>query len=75
MSDIIKSHKDLAVHLGIPDEALHAAIADKALERIAELEASRKKDCVDFFQWWWITPGKNTDQGYDQWLELKGADR
>ena len=32
-------------------------------------QASRKADCVAFFQWWWNQPGNNTEQGYDAWQD------
>ncbi len=37
--------------------------------RIAELEADRKTDCVNFFRWFWNQPGTNAEQGYDEWLK------
>jgi hypothetical protein len=43
----------------------------KQRTRIAELEADRKRDCVDFFRWFWNQPGSNTEQGYDSWLDSK----
>lgn len=42
-------------------------------QRIKDLEADRKKDCTDFFYWWFNQPGTNTQAGYDEWLESKGA--
>ena len=38
---------------------------------IEQLQASRKRDCVDFFRWFWNQPGTNAEQGYDKWLSLQ----
>ena len=39
--------------------------------RIAELEGERKRDCCEFFRWFWNSPGTNAEQGYDEWKTLK----
>jgi hypothetical protein len=32
----------------------------------------RKRDCVEFFQWFWNQPGTNAEQGYDEWRASLG---
>ena len=36
--------------------------------RIEQLEGDKKKDCCDFFRWFWNQPGTNAEQGYDSWI-------
>jgi hypothetical protein len=37
----------------------------------ARLREERKKDCVDFFRWWWSQVGTDTEDGYDEWQALQ----
>ena len=43
------------------------ALAQYALDE----ETRRRKDCIEFFRWWWNQGGTNTEQGYDAWLKHK----
>ena len=44
---------------------------DRLEARVAELEGERKRDCCEFFRWFWNAPGTNAEQGYDEWKALK----
>jgi hypothetical protein len=55
----------------------HVVIAEQAstiLElqgTLAVMKMSRRRDCVDFFRWWWNQAGMNTELGYSQWIAQK----
>lgn len=56
----------------VPQSKAFANIADRLDakdEEIKRLRNERKRDCVDFFRWWFNQPGSNTEQGYEQWRE------
>ena len=70
MRDVIKRLREPLIG---PNATTKDAIdAIKAKDRrIAELEGERKRDCCEFFRWFWNAPGTNAEQGYDQWKALK----
>ena len=70
--DLIERLRRYSYRQGTDDEQgqLIAELVDgmsKAADRLEKLNAERKKDCVDFFRWFWNAPGTNAEQGYDEW--------
>ena len=53
-------------------ERLHEM--NRLRDELKQANADRKKDCVDFFRWFWNAPGTNTEQGYDEWLAALETD-
>ena len=67
MSDINKAHRDLATLIGVPDEVLHSVIAEKAMERVKELEYDFSKQEHIHAEYRGQQEGKTC--GYCNWLE------
>lgn len=38
-----------------------------------ERQRAIKAIAVSFFQWWWNSPGTNTEDGFDEWASGPGA--
>jgi len=47
-------------------------ISEAHLAQLEAVKRDRKKDCVDFFRWFWNQPGNIVEQGYGEWLKAIG---